>query len=265
MPCNPIRRRLFSLAAIAIAGLAWIDRSTASDAAGNVILVYHRFGPVVADSMTVTTPVFESQLEWLAAHHYHVVPLRDLVERLGDRSARPDPHAVAITADDGHRSVFTEMFPLIQRYKVPVTLFIYPSAISNASYALTWGEVTEMEQSGLIDVQSHSFWHPNFKTEAGRLDRGAYEKFVAMQLTRSRDVIATHSTTAVDMLAWPFGIHDPDLEQAARRAGYIAGFTLERKHVEPEDDHLALPRYLVTDLDRGPRFGSIFGNRVGDK
>lgn len=29
------------------------------------ILLYHRFGPAVADSMTITTPVFESHLKYL--------------------------------------------------------------------------------------------------------------------------------------------------------------------------------------------------------
>jgi peptidoglycan/xylan/chitin deacetylase (PgdA/CDA1 family) len=44
---------------------------------------------------------------------------------------------VAITVDDGHLSVYTELYPLILKHRPPVTLFIYPSAISNASYALT--------------------------------------------------------------------------------------------------------------------------------
>lgn len=114
-----------------------------------------------------------------------------------------------------------------------------------------------MVQSGFVEVQSHTYWHPNFRTEAAQLDRDAYKKFVTFQLTRSKDSIVAHLAAPVDMLAWPFGIHDPDLEQEAQRAGYIAGFTLERRHIRDGDDLLALPRYLVTDLDRGPRFGSI--------
>ena len=43
------------------------------------ILLYHRFGPVVADSMTVTTAVFESHLNYLKENGYTVIPLRHLV------------------------------------------------------------------------------------------------------------------------------------------------------------------------------------------
>jgi len=42
-------------------------------------------------------------------------------------------------------------------------LFLYSSALSNASYDMTWNELREMKEAGLFDVQSHIFWHPNFK------------------------------------------------------------------------------------------------------
>lgn len=108
-----VRSSLLCFAAAAITVSTWIDFAAARDSTGNVILAYHRFGPVVSDSMTVTTAVFEQQLEWLAAHGYHVVPLRALVDGLRDPSRQLKPDAVAITADDGHQSVFTDMFPLI--------------------------------------------------------------------------------------------------------------------------------------------------------
>jgi hypothetical protein len=60
------------------------------------------------------------------------------------------------------------------------------------------------------------------------------------------------------MLAWPFGIHDAELAEAASRAGYVAAFTMERRHARPGADCLALPRYLINDFDRGARFAAIF-------
>ncbi len=230
----------------------------AQQEAGRVpILVYHRFGPVVADEMTVTTAVFEEQLAWLRSHDYRIIPLRALVESFCDPAAEIPPRAVVLTADDGHKSVYTEMLPLIRRYHFPVTLFIYPSAISNADYALTWDQLAEMSRIGLIDVQSHTYWHPNFHQERAQRSADDYRAFVMMQLTRSKQVIEQHIGNTVDMLAWPFGIHDPELEQWAALAGYRAAFTLERRVAGGETSLLALPRYLMTDLDRGARFAAI--------
>ena len=217
------------------------------------ILVYHRFGPVVADSMTVRTAVFEQQLAWLRDNGYRIVPLRAAVDALRGTGANDLGRAVAITVDDGHRTVYTELFPLIKRYGFPVTLFIYPSAISNASYAMTWEQIAEMARSGLVDVQSHTYWHPNFHREKARLKPVEYSAFAANQLLRSKKVLMERLHSEITMLAWPFGIVDPELEQLARDAGYVAAFTIERRPAAPNTDPLALPRYLMTDQDRGAR------------
>jgi len=74
------------------------------------VLVYHRFGPTVADSMTVRTATFEAQLAWIRYHDHHVIPLRALVDWLRGSGSPPPPRAVVLTADDGHRSVASEMF-----------------------------------------------------------------------------------------------------------------------------------------------------------
>ena len=117
-----------------------------------------------------------------------------------------------------------------------------------------------MLRAGGIDVQSHTFWHPNFRIEKARLGAAEYQAFVDSQLVRSKERIAARlGIRPPDLLAWPFCIHDPELAQAARRAGYTAAFTLERRHAQPGTDCFALPRYLMTDHDRGARFAAIFG------
>lgn len=214
--------------------------------AGSVpILAYHRLGPVVADAMTVRTSVFASQLEYLKANRCTVIPLRRLTAFLAGKAAPLPACAVAITADDGHASVYSDMFPLIMRYRVPVTLFIYPSAISNAKYAMTWQQLREMQDSGLVDIQSHTYWHPNFRNEKKRLSKDVYEKFVRQQLSKSKEVLEQRLGAHVDMLAWPFGIHDAELMDKARQLGYIAGFTLDARPAGGADNLMALPRYLV--------------------
>jgi len=224
---------------------------------GVPILVYHRFGATVMDSMTVRTETFEQQIAWLKENGYQIIPLRLLLESLRNPQLAPPPHAVVITVDDGHRSVYTEMLPVIRRERIPVTLFIYPSAISNADYALTWEQLKEMSGTGLVDVQSHTYWHPNFHHEAANRDPKDYEAFVRKQFLQSQATTDHQLGGTVDLLAWPFGIYDTQLEQWARDCGYIAAFTLERRGAAKGDDLMALPRFLITDADRGARFAAL--------
>jgi peptidoglycan/xylan/chitin deacetylase (PgdA/CDA1 family) len=221
------------------------------------ILLYHRFGPTVADSMTVTTSVFEAHLKYLRDNGYTVIPLRQLVNYYLGKGAALPPKSVVIVADDGHKTVYSDMLPLVKRYQIPVTLFLYPSCISNASYAMTWDQIRELKKTGLFDMQAHTYWHPNFKREKKKLSPAEYEKFVDMQLKKSKSRLEKELDAKMDMLAWPFGIYDDHLISRASEAGYVAAFTLERHPAGRADNVMKLPRYLMVNADRDKEFGKI--------
>lgn len=231
------------------------------------IFVYHRFDPTLSGPTTVRTVTFESQLVWLENHHYQVVPLHSVIDRLRVNSGSNADLVVAITVDDGHRSVYTEMYPLILKHRTPVTLFIYPSAISNASYALTWQEIQKMQASGLVEVQSHTYWHPNFHKQRARLTDADYKAFVTGQLTRSKEVLERRLGVRVDALAWPFGIYDTYLEEAAQRAGYETAFAFEGGPAHAGCDTFAIPRIPVSEKDTGPSLARLLidEKRIGKK
>ena len=225
------------------------------------VLVYHRFATNVADSMTTRVTTFRAQLAYLQQHRYPVITLQALVTCLNHGPAIP-ARAVVLTADDGHRSVFTEMLPLVREFDVPVTLFIYPSAVSNASYALTWEQLSALRRTGRFDIQSHTYWHPNFKIEKRRLGPEPYRRFATMQLAKAQTVLGTRVGVKPDLVAWPFGIYDDQLIGIAREVGYRAGFTLQRRVVTPREPMMALPRFLVTDDATSGRFAAMLPPQV---
>ena len=233
------------------------DATAAAGSPEVSILVYHRFGPTAKDGMTVRTATFRWQLDYLREHGHPIIPLHALISYLLGDAAAPPPRSVVITADDGHESVFTEMLPIVSEFRVPVTLFIYPSAISNASYAMRWEQLDALHRTGPFDIESHTYWHPNFKTEKKRLSPTAYRTFATMQLMKSREVLRDTLRVEADLIAWPFGIYDDELIAMAREVGYTAGFTLERRVVTDRELMMALPRFLVTDSASGSRFTTM--------
>ena len=224
---------------------------------GTPILLYHRFGPTVADGMTIKTSVFEAHLRYLRDNGYRVIPLRQLVAWKLRQGPPPPPKSVVIVEDDAHKSVYTDMLPLVKRYNVPVTVFIYPSAISNAKYAMTWDQLRALKRSGLFDFQGHTFWHPNFKRDRKKMKPEEFEKSVDMQLTKSKARIEKELGVKVEMLAWPFGIYDDYLLKKAAAAGYVATFSIERRYVTASDSVMKLPRYLMINSDQGKAFTHI--------
>jgi peptidoglycan/xylan/chitin deacetylase (PgdA/CDA1 family) len=155
------------------------------------------------------------------------------------------------------------MLPIIKKYRYPVTVFTYPSAISNAKYAMTWDQLRELTKTGLFDVQSHTYWHPNFKKERKKLNKSALDALVTTQLKKSKSRLEKELGIKVDMLAWPFGIYDDYLIGKAVEAGYSATFTIERRHASRSDSVQKLPRYLLVNADSGKAFIQLLeGNAI---
>jgi len=197
--------------------------------------------------MNMTPKKFESQIKWIKDNGFTVIPLKDAVAYLaGKRNSLP-PKSVVITADDGWKSDYTYMLPIAKKYNIPMTLFIYPATISEGKNAMTWEEVKEMQQTGLFDIQGHTYWHPNFKHEKKRLSPTDYNQFVQKQLAGSKKVLEDKLGTKITLLAWPFGIYDAYLEQQAAEAGYEMAFSIDAKAANRGFRPMAQPRFMIVD------------------
>jgi peptidoglycan/xylan/chitin deacetylase (PgdA/CDA1 family) len=222
------------------------------------ILLYHRFDPKGPTTLwTVGTDVFEAQLQWLKQNSYRVLPLRSVIDEMRGVGPPVGPRAVVITADDGDRSVYTDMFPLLKKFGVPATLFVTPFAISRSDGCVTWEQLKEMSASGLVDVQFHTLSHPDFEFERKRRGRGGFQVLAEFELDHSRDWIEQRLNQTVDMLAWPYGYYDQDLEQLASQSGFVAALSIIRRSAE-DDSIFAVPRVVVANRHRaGERFRAL--------
>ena len=257
------------------AALLWLavcfcaPAAAADDQVSVPILLYHRFGPTVADGMTTKTEVFAAHLKWLKDNGYTVIPLRTLVNYLLGSGPAPAPKSVVIAADDAHQTVYSDMLPLVKKYNIPVTIFCYPSCVSRVSSVkcMTWEQLAELQHTGLFDIQAHTFWHPNFKQDKKKMKPAEYEKSVETQLKKSKAVLEKNLGTKVDLLAWPFGIYDDYLEKEAKNAGYVAAFSIERRLVSKSDakDMFSLPRYLLANSDGTKNFAAIVEGKAQEK
>lgn len=244
--------KLFVLLFITNSSVAMADNSISVP-----ILVYHVLNPTIPSSMTITPERFESQVKWLKDNGYTVIPLKQLVSYLQGKNTSLPPKPIVITADDGWKSDYTYMYPIAQKYHIPITLFIYPGTISQGKNALTWDQLKELMQTGLFDVQDHTFTHPNFKQAKKHMSQEAYEKFVHRELFASKKILEDKLGIKVDFIAWPFGIYDNYLEQQAAKAGYAMAFTIDYRHASRIYRPTAQPRYMIVDSENMPIFSSI--------
>jgi peptidoglycan/xylan/chitin deacetylase (PgdA/CDA1 family) len=233
--------------------------------AGVPILVYHTFDPVKKGIMTISTHKFEAQMQWLKDNGYTFIPLQEAVDYLSGKRDSLPPKPVVITVDDGRETVYTYLMPVAKKFHMPVTLFIYPQVISHAAYALTWDQLKTLQNTGLFDVQDHTYWHPNFKQDKKHMTQSAYEKMVHVQLVTSKAVLEKKLGIHVTLLAWPFGIYDSYLENEAKKAGYVMAFSIDARHATREDRKMAEPRYMIIEGQTMKTFEAIMRGRMQPK
>ena len=138
------------------------------------IITYHAIGdcPAGSDPAELFMPLrlFESHMRFLARWR-KVIPL-DAALMAGDRSGRP---AVAVTFDDGYRSVMEHAAPVLNRLSIPATVFIPTKWIGlhnmwDRPYAcpldiLGADELVEVEKMG-IRVESHGHAHIDYESSS---------------------------------------------------------------------------------------------------
>lgn len=127
------------------------------------VLMYHNFALKVSKdraSNTVSADLFERQLKALLDQGYTPVNFYDLDQYLNKKAGLPKK-PVIITADDGYLSNYAIAYPILKKYRVSATFFVTTAymGIKTGSPHFTWAQAKEMEESGLIDIQSHTHKH----------------------------------------------------------------------------------------------------------
>jgi biofilm PGA synthesis lipoprotein PgaB len=205
------------------------------------VLEYHNFaeGPVgMDDPWTVSRSAFNEQMAYLS-QNCRVVSLRTFLQEVEQDKDIPE-NTVVVTFDDGYRSNYLLAFPIIKQYQIPVTIFIVGDFIEKgqvADYpALRWSDMKEMADSGLVDIQSHTYaLHEmltdasgnkvsslmNYTTPSGasETEAGHYQR-IENDLLKSSQYIESHLGIKPDILSWPFGSYDKKAMKAAKRAGF---------------------------------------------
>ena len=185
------------------------------------ILCYHRLGSG-SSKMVVSPANFEAQMAWLVRNDYRVVRLGDLAAFLAGAQALPQ-RAVVVTFDDGYESVHRHAFPVLKKYGLPATAFVYTDFLGGGD-ALTWSQLQEMQASGLVDVQSHSKSHRNLiERRPGETD-DRYRANIDTEMRVPREMLERRlSPLKVRHLAYPFGdANDIVLESASRNGFELA-------------------------------------------
>lgn len=227
------------------------------------ILMYHHVvssvpeGESVCNDMTITTEQLESDLQWISEHGYHTILPRELA------SGMPLPEKpVLITFDDGYRSNYELAYPLIQKYQIKAAISLIVYMPDNwVDEFLSWDMCREMEQSGLIEIGSHSYQLHNLGAREGRFEPDGingiqripeesssdFQARVLQDIQQSYQAIAENLGHPPVFFTYPFGITEPDAEDFINALFPVTAVTgLGRHRADLSRGLHQLPRYSMT-------------------
>lgn len=230
---------------------------------------------------TVTRNTLIEQFNLIADLGFHPVSFQQILDAEADKRPLPEK-AVLLTFDDGYRSVYDIVFPLLKLYEFPAVIapvgnwMAMPAggevkygkhAVSRERF-LSWDQLRELHASPLIEVASHSYdlhqgvignpfgnllpaaataqWSPDsHERNFGYEDAREYEARLFNDLKRASEQLKSELGQAPRIMFWPYGAYSEASVAISARAGMPHTFTLLSHANSLDDGTAAMGRYLV--------------------
>jgi peptidoglycan/xylan/chitin deacetylase (PgdA/CDA1 family) len=251
---TPLRRRhLASLRLRAERGLVPLLRR-AGDVRRPRILAYHAVGTKSWGDNDLDPQRFREQLECALAAGHRFVPARDIARGAGQ------PGDLAVTFDDGVRSVADNAAPVLAELGIPWTLFVVSGWAAGGAGAwadgvlLDWRSIETLAAGG-VTIGSHSVTHKNMA--------GLPPDEVRYELAESRRQIEGRLGIVVDEFAIPMG-QARDWSAFAAAAAAEAGYTTVYAQAERRRFPGTVPRTFITRWDSVRVFRAVLAGAFDD-
>jgi peptidoglycan/xylan/chitin deacetylase (PgdA/CDA1 family) len=181
---------------------------------GVVFLAYHCVGAGTGLEIDLSPEAFEEQMTTLAERGSVV----SIDEGLAALDHAPPEHVdpVVVTFDDGTADFTEHAVPILERHRIPATLYLATDFVERqrtyeyGGRPTTWSALRDACAGGLLTVGSHTHTHAVMDT----LGPSAAEE----ELARSAGLIEEHLGSAAEHFAYPKGVvAGSDVESVVRR------------------------------------------------
>lgn len=196
-----------------------VSQAQQGDSISLPILMYHS----VQDDTTkyhlndfvLSTEEMEADLIYLKEIGYTAIFMEDVIDYVfyqGDLPEKP----IVLSFDDGYMDNYVNLFPLLEEYETKAVIsFIGSLSSKNSPVRDLWGmtnaQTKEMEQSGLVEFQCHTYDMHFSQGREGSLplegeDSLVYQNILQADLQKNRDKFAQIGLTPASTFSYPGGL-----------------------------------------------------------
>jgi peptidoglycan/xylan/chitin deacetylase (PgdA/CDA1 family) len=234
-----------------------------------VVLLYHRITEEVPSNLyerNITD--FESDIKYLINNNIKIISFDDL-SIIKESGTMPDGHSAIISFDDGDRSGYDLVLPVLRKYQMKATFFLWIEKIDQDTY-FTSSEVKLMSNYMLpggtrpFTFGSHTYTHQYLLVRKTTFTTDEeYNSFLDYELGESRRIIELLTPNDVKALALPFGdgAGDNEIIAAAQRNGYSFIRTSVHSAIkDPDIDMFNIPSVPILNNTLSEEIGYYLEN-----
>ncbi len=206
-----------------------------------VVLLYHGVGKTHLAG-------FRKQMAYLARTCLVVKPSEIMTGR-GEETKT----VVVLTFDDGLVSVLVNALPVLKEYGLPAGVFVptgslaqrpdwvmYSDRPDGDEMVMNEQQIAALDHEGL-EISSHTVSHLVLTD----LDDAGLEAELVDSKRRLEEILG-HKVSGI---SYPYGTCDDRVHQAAQKAGYEMGFTVEPNKVDGTTERLRIGRFEVSPCE----------------
>ena len=209
------------------------------------ILMYHSILKTNKQKgkFVIAPDTFEDDLKYIKDNGYTTIVMKDLIDYVYENKGLPEK-PIMLTFDDGYYNNYLYAFPLLQKYDCKMVLSpigkqcdVYSeNKDRNPNYAhCSWDELKEMKDSGLVEIQNHSYnMHTITKNRRGT-KKNKNESFEHYQNAFCSDInlmqnkVADFLETTPTTFVFPFGAISSCSLDLLHQLGFKATLSCEGK------------------------------------
>lgn len=185
------------------------------------VIMYHHVQPQAQavekgqTAFSVDSDEFDRQMEYLISHGYTTITAKVLVDALRNKTQLPSK-SILVTLDDGYKDNYEYAFPVFRKYNITANLLI-PTGLLGGSDYMSWDQLKDMKNSGLIYVVDHTWSH--YSVNYGSIDKIKYEINTAKQ--QLQDSLGQ----TVDIFGYPYGGFNDLSISVLLEQGFVGAFS----------------------------------------
>lgn len=203
------------------------------------IIMYHSIlkDPALTGTYVLPPDQLEADLKYIKQAGYTPVLMKDIIHYVNDDDAFLPEKPILITFDDGYYNNYVYVYPLMKQYNMKCVISIVgkytdelkPGEHQSANYShCSWEQLREMSDSGLVEVQNHTYnMHTITAARSGaRKCSGEtaeqYRETLQGDVGKLQELIASHVGAAPTTFTYPFGKYSDESEPILKEMGFQA-------------------------------------------